>query len=103
MPMISPCIEPGCTKLCMGLFCIEHDAQPAVEFPRGRPWPPAQRLAQTIAPSTARLVQLTDFKTTINCAPMSTSLLGMSFLSRLEPFQVRGSQLILRWRDGDRI
>jgi aspartyl protease family protein len=48
-------------------------------------------------------IQLTDFKTTINRAPMSTSLLGMSFLSRLESFQVRGSQLILRWRDGDRV
>ena len=28
MPMISPCIEPGCSKLCMGLFCIDHDAGP---------------------------------------------------------------------------
>ena len=38
--MISTCIEPGCSTLCIGLFCIEHDARPQVEFPRGRPWPP---------------------------------------------------------------
>jgi hypothetical protein len=50
MPMISPCIEPGCRKLCMGLFCIEHDARPAVEFVRGRPWPPAGRVAHALAP-----------------------------------------------------
>lgn len=48
--MISPCIEPGCTTLCMGLFCIEHDAEPSIEFPRGRPWPPARRAAQPEAP-----------------------------------------------------
>ena len=30
--------------------------------------------------------------------PMATSLLGMSFLRRLESFEVRGSQLILRSR-----
>jgi hypothetical protein len=46
--MISPCIEPGCKKLCMGLFCIDHDARPAVEFVRGRPWPPAGRVAQAV-------------------------------------------------------
>ncbi len=46
--MISPCIEPGCSKLCMGLFCIDHDSRPAVEHPRGRPWPPVRR-GQTIS------------------------------------------------------
>ena len=40
--MISTCIEPGCPTLCIGLFCIEHDARPQVEFPRGRPWPPLE-------------------------------------------------------------
>jgi hypothetical protein len=38
--MISPCIEPGCSTLCMGLFCINHQPKPDREFPRGRPWPP---------------------------------------------------------------
>jgi len=37
--MISACIEPGCSTLCMGLFCIVHDPKPARVFPRGRPWP----------------------------------------------------------------
>ncbi len=39
--MIRMCIEPGCTTLCIGLFCVAHDAVPQVEFPRGRPWPPS--------------------------------------------------------------
>jgi len=63
MPMISPCIEPGCSKLCMGLFCIDHDSGPRADLPRGRPWPPARRGVQTIAavprpeiePATARI------------------------------------------------
>jgi hypothetical protein len=46
MPMINPCIEPGCSTLCMGLFCIEHDARPQADFPRGRPWPPVARAPQ---------------------------------------------------------
>ncbi len=40
-----------------------------------------------------------DFKMSINQADMSASLLGMSFLSRLESFEFRGRQLILKWRD----
>jgi hypothetical protein len=65
MPLITQCIEPGCSKLCMGLFCIEHDLRPSVEFVRGRPWPPRIRLAQpavtkprlaaTAAPARARV------------------------------------------------
>jgi len=47
--MISPCIEPGCSKLCMGLFCIDHDSGPRADFPRGRPWPPAKRGLQSVA------------------------------------------------------
>jgi len=51
MSVIGTCIEPGCTTLCMGLFCIEHDARPQADFPRGRPWPPAQRYAgATVVP-----------------------------------------------------
>jgi hypothetical protein len=49
MPMISPCIEPGCSKLCMGLFCIDHDSGPRADLPRGRPWPPARRGVQTVS------------------------------------------------------
>jgi len=49
MPLISPCIEPGCSKLCMGFFCIDHDSGPRVDLPRGRPWPPARRdVARTV-------------------------------------------------------
>jgi len=40
MPVINTCIEPGCSTLCIGLFCVQHDAPTQVEFPRGRPWPP---------------------------------------------------------------
>jgi aspartyl protease family protein len=35
----------------------------------------------------------------VNRAPMSNSLLGLSFLDRLESFQVKDRKLILRWRD----
>lgn len=34
----------------------------------------------------------------VNKAPMTSSLLGMTFLSRLEAFQVRGRRLYLTWR-----
>jgi aspartyl protease family protein len=39
-----------------------------------------------------------SFPMTVNQAPMSRSLLGMSFLRRLDSFEVRGRNLILRWR-----
>lgn len=41
-------------------------------------------------------IRLTDVPVAINQAPMSTSLLGMSFLRRLDSFEMRGDQLILR-------
>ncbi|MBV9993609.1 MAG: TIGR02281 family clan AA aspartic protease [Caulobacteraceae bacterium] len=43
-------------------------------------------------------IRLSDVPVSIDRAPMATSLLGMSFLRRLESFEVRGSQLILRSR-----
>ena len=45
-------------------------------------------------------VRLDDFRMTINQAPMSSSLLGLSFLNRLASFEIRGRKLILTWRDG---
>jgi aspartyl protease family protein len=45
-------------------------------------------------------IDLADFPMTVNQAPMRRSLLGMSFLNRLQSFEVRGDTLILRWRDG---
>lgn len=42
---------------------------------------------------------LADFKLTVNQAPLSTSLLGMSFLGQLESFHFEDHRLILRWRD----
>jgi aspartyl protease family protein len=43
-------------------------------------------------------IVLTDVAMSINQAPMSTSLLGMDFLRRLESFEIRGRRLFLRWR-----
>jgi aspartyl protease family protein len=43
-----------------------------------------------------------DFRMAINQAPMSSSLLGMSFLRRLQSFEHRDGMLILRWRDRPR-
>lgn len=42
---------------------------------------------------------LANFRLTVNKAPLSASLLGMSFLSRLESFRVEDGKLILRWRE----
>ncbi|WP_293902733.1 TIGR02281 family clan AA aspartic protease [Phenylobacterium sp.] len=44
-------------------------------------------------------IAMGDFKLTINKAPISSSLLGLSFLNRLESFEFRGRKLILKWRD----
>jgi predicted aspartyl protease len=34
----------------------------------------------------------------VNGAPLSTSLLGMTFLSRLQSFEFKGDTLIMRWK-----
>jgi aspartyl protease family protein len=45
-------------------------------------------------------LRLDGFKMVVNQAPMSTSLLGMSFLNRLESFQFGRGKLTLKWREG---
>jgi aspartyl protease family protein len=45
-------------------------------------------------------IALADFSLAVNQAPMSISLLGMSFLSRLDSFHFEGPNLVLRWREG---
>jgi aspartyl protease family protein len=45
-------------------------------------------------------IRLDGFAMTINQAPMSNSLLGMSFLNKLESFHVGKGRLVLRWRGG---
>ena len=45
-------------------------------------------------------IVLSDFAVAVNQAPMSISLLGMSFLSRLDSFHFEGRNLVLRWREG---
>lgn len=45
-------------------------------------------------------VRLTDVAMTINAAPMRASLLGLSYLRRLDSYEVRGRRLYLRWREG---
>ncbi len=42
-------------------------------------------------------IHLDDVRAIVNDAPMSISLLGMSFLSRLESYEVRNGHMILRW------
>ena len=42
-------------------------------------------------------IRLADFKMEINKAPMSASLLGLSFLNRLDSFEIRGRKLYLKW------
>jgi len=43
-------------------------------------------------------IRLSGVPASVNRAPMSTSLLGMAFLKRLDSFEVKGDQLTLRWR-----
>ncbi len=43
-------------------------------------------------------IRFDDFEMAVNQAPMSHSLLGMTFLNRLESFEFRGGKLILRGR-----
>lgn len=42
-------------------------------------------------------LEIEDVRASVIRAPMSTSLLGMSFLSRLESFEIGEEGLILRW------
>lgn len=54
------------------------------------------------APVTLREVrigqlQLFDLGASVNEAPLSVSLLGMSFLERLASYEVRDGRLVLRW------
>ncbi len=42
-------------------------------------------------------LEIEDVRASVIRAPLSTSLLGMTFLSRLESFEVRDEELILRW------
>ena len=44
-------------------------------------------------------VSLHDVPMVVNQAPMSASLLGLSFLKGLQSFEVRGRRLYLRWSD----
>lgn len=41
-----------------------------------------------------------DVDVSVNQAPLTISLLGMSFLRKLESFEVRGDRLYMRWREG---
>lgn len=56
----------------------------------GAPW--------TAASLAVGPIRLSQFPMQINQAPMSTSLLGMTFVRRLDAFELRGAQLILTWK-----
>jgi hypothetical protein len=43
--LLTTCVEPGCTTLCMGGRCVEHDRPRTRVFVRGRPFRPAPRSA----------------------------------------------------------
>jgi len=43
-------------------------------------------------------MKLANIPAAVNKAPMSSSLLGMAFLRRLDSFEVRGDQLTLKWK-----
>jgi aspartyl protease family protein len=43
-------------------------------------------------------MRLANVPASVNKAPMTTSLLGMAFLRRLDSFEVKGDQLTLHWK-----
>lgn len=47
-------------------------------------------------------IKLENFRMMVNKAPMNGSLLGMSFLKRLDAFEFRDRQMILKWREDER-
>jgi aspartyl protease family protein len=46
----------------------------------------------------AGAVQFSNVAVSVNQGPMNTSLLGMTFLKRLESFEVKGGKMTLRWK-----
>ncbi len=62
----------------------------------------ANGIGRGAAASVARLsvgpINFSDVSVSVNMAPMSDSLLGMSFLKRLKSFALRNHRLYLRWR-----
>lgn len=47
-------------------------------------------------------IKLEGFRVMVNKAPMNGSLLGMSFLKRLDAFEFRDRQMILKWREDEK-
>lgn len=45
-------------------------------------------------------IALQGVKVSVNQSEMSMSLLGLTFLNRLDSFEIRGDRLLLRWRSG---
>jgi aspartyl protease family protein len=43
-------------------------------------------------------IRMTNVNVAVDKAPMSSSLLGMDFLRRMDSFEVHGDQLTLKWR-----
>ena len=56
-------------------------------------WAPYTASTLTVGP-----IKFANVPVQINKAPMSASLLGMSFLKRLDSFEVHGDQITLKWR-----
>jgi aspartyl protease family protein len=67
-----------------------------------RPYETANGIGQGAAYTAASLevgkIRLSNVAMSINQAPMSTSLLGMTFLKRIDSFEIKDGQLILKWR-----
>jgi aspartyl protease family protein len=52
----------------------------------------------TLASLDVGQIKLTGVPAAVDKAPMTTSLLGMAFLKRLDSFEVKGDRLTLKWR-----
>ncbi len=94
-------VDTGASKLTL----TPRDAARVGLRPTRRDFTEAYRTANGIvrgAPVVLREVRIgqlavEDVEATVNEGPLHVSLLGMSFLRRLDGYEVRGGRLVLRW------
>ncbi len=95
-------IDTGSTEIVLSPADAERAGLRPAEADYSRPTETANGLgygaAATIDSLAIGPIRLANVPVSINKAPMSTSLLGMPFLKRLDSFEVRGDQLFLRGR-----
>lgn len=95
-------IDTGATDTTLSPADAERAGLDPARLPYVRPAETANGVGYgafaTVSHMSVGPIGLSDVEVSINRAPMSSSLLGMSFLKRLDSFEVRGDRLFLRPR-----